>query len=195
MREYTFADFVAQHSPLPSDQLERLLEGSRELKLERKELVLAAGDLCHHCFYIERGAVREYSLSPDGREHLLHFATEGWFIMNVESVFFSQPSSYFVETIEPSRLLLIDNECMKQLSAEEPSFGQFTRGLLYEHIRMLQERITSLQSLSAEERYLRFVAYYPEAMQRIPQMMIASYLGITPESLSRIRRTLAKGKP
>lgn len=194
MKEYIFADFVAQHSPLTSEQMQQLLEGSRELTLERRELVLSAGDLCHHCFYIERGAVREYSLAPDGREHLLHFAMEGWFIMNIESIFFSRPSSYFVETIEPSRLLLIDQERMRQLSVEDPRFGQLTRQLLYEHIQTLQERITSLQSLSAEERYRRFVAYYPEAMQRIPQMMIASYLGITPESLSRIRRALARGQ-
>lgn len=112
--------------------------------------------------------------------------------MNVESIFFDQPSSYFIEAIEPSRVLVLDDKQFRKLAAENEAFERFDKSLLHEHIHTLQHRITALQSSSAEERYRLFTKQYPEVMLRVPQMMIASYLGITPESLSRIRKELAQ---
>lgn len=112
--------------------------------------------------------------------------------MNVDSVFFSLPSSHFIQAIEPTRLLLINEKQLRRLVREDAAFADFDRQLLYEHIQMLHRRITLLQSASAEERYLQFIKDFPEVPLRVPQTMIASYLGITPESLSRIRRDLAR---
>lgn len=192
MKESFFTDYIRSNVPLTDEQLSTLLEKSKVLALGRKAFLLSAGETCCHRFFIEQGAVREYSIDRHGKEHLLHFAVEGWFLMNVESIFFDRPSSYFIETIEPSRILLLSNEQVNRLAREDKSFEQFDRQLLYEHIHTLQLRITGMQSHSAEERYLHFVEHYPEAMLRVPQQMIASYLGIAPESLSRIRRQLAE---
>ncbi|PVZ10637.1 Crp/Fnr family transcriptional regulator [Porphyromonas loveana] len=192
MNEYIFTDFLRSNVVLSSEQMAALFEGSRVLEPKKGEFLLSAGEICRHRFFIERGAVREYSIDERGREHLLHFALEGWFLMNVESIFFDQPSSYFIEAIEPSRVLLLDDKQFRKLAAENEAFERFDKSLLHEHIHTLQHRITALQSSSAEERYRLFTKQYPEVMLRVPQMMIASYLGITPESLSRIRKELAQ---
>ncbi|KGN97265.1 hypothetical protein HQ36_07935 [Porphyromonas gingivicanis] len=192
MKEYLFSEYLRSSTKLSNEQMEQLFKRSKVLMPKKGEFLLTPGQLCKHRFFIEQGAVREYSIDEKGREHLLHFAIEGWFLMNVNSIFFNQPSDYFIETIEPSRILLLDEDEVQHLIAEDSSFDNFTKNLLYEHIQVLQRRITSLQSDSAEERYLYFTQTYPEIMSRVPQLMIASYLGITPESLSRIRRELAE---
>lgn len=191
MDQYLFADYLRSNVPLSEGQLQTLLEGSRVLELDRGAFVMHRGDTCHHRFFIERGAVREYSIDSKGREHLLLFAVEGWFLVNVESVFFGRPSSYFIQTIEPTRIRLIEEARVQSLAQRDKAFDAFDRSLLYEHIQSLQHRITALQGASAEERYLHFVSAYPEVLLRVPQGMVASYLGIAPESLSRIRKALA----
>ncbi len=194
MKEFLFTDFLRSNVTLTEAQQALLFEKSRVIETERGEFVLSAGDTCKHRFFIERGAVREYSIDERGKEHLLLFAVEGWFLVNVDSVFFDQPSSYFIQAIEPSRILLIDETQVQALSRQEPAFDLFNKQLLYEHIQHLQHRITSLQSDTAEIRYQHFIKAYPELLLRIPQTMIASYLGITPESLSRIRKQQVKGR-
>ncbi len=191
MNEHNFSDYLHEYAGLCPERRERLLEHSRIIELSKGDIILRPGEVCRHRFFVERGAVREYSIDPSGKEHNLLFALEGWFIINVESVFFARPSSYFVEAIESTRLRLIEESEVKALMQEDEGFEKFDRDLLYEHIRALQHRITSLQSTSAMDRYLHFIKAYPEMVLRLPQGLIASYLGITPESLSRIRRAIA----
>ncbi len=191
MKEYLLSEFLRFNANLNQEQMELLFRGSKLLTPQKGELLLTPGERCKYRFFIEQGAVREYFIDEKGREHLLHFAIEGWFLMNVNSIFFDQPSNYFIETIEPSKILLLDEDAVQHLVAEDRAFETLTQNLLYEHIQMLQRRITSLQSNSAEERYLYFAETYPEIVSRVPQMMVASYLGIAPESLSRIRKELA----
>lgn len=192
MKEYFFDDFLRSNLRLSAEQRDVLFEHSMIKEYDRGDFILSAGETCAHRFFIERGAIREYSIDPKGKEHLLFFAVEGWFLMNVDSVFFGLPSSHFIQAIEPTRLLLINEKQLRRLVREDAAFADFDRQLLYEHIQMLHRRITLLQSASAEERYLQFIKDFPEVPLRVPQTMIASYLGITPESLSRIRRDLAR---
>lgn len=192
MKELLFGDFLHSNVSLTKEQMGQLFKGSKRRSVGKGELLLAPGEQCRHRFFIERGVVREYFIDEKGREHLLHFALEGWFLMNVNSIFFDQPSTYFIEAIEPSEVLLLDETEVQRLAAADSAFEHLTQNLLYEHIQVLQRRITSLQNNSAEERYLYFAQTYPEIISRVPQLMVASYLGITPESLSRIRRELAQ---
>ena len=191
MKDYFFEDFLRSNLQLTPGQRDILFEHSVIKEYDRGDFILSAGETCTHRFFIERGAIREYSIDPKGKEHLLFFAVEGWFLMNVDSVFFNLPSRHFIQAIEPTRLLLINENQLQRLVREDTDFADFDRRLLYEHIQMLHRRITLLQSASAEERYLEFIKDFPEVPLRVPQSMIASYLGITPESLSRIRRELA----
>lgn len=191
MQEIRYADYLHEYEGLSASRREILLEHSKVLELARGEIVLRPGQMCRHRFFVERGAVREYRIDKQGKEHNLHFAIEGWFIINADTIFFSRPSGYFIEAIEPTRLRLIEEETMQELIRTDATFASLDRELLYEHIQVLQHRITSLQSDSALERYLHFVKTFPEMLIRLPQALIASYLGITPESLSRIRRDLS----
>ncbi len=108
-----------------------------------------------------------------------------------ESAFFRNASSYNITAIEDTITLLIDDELIRQLSENHPGFVNFNTKLLHNHIRHLTHRINQFLSATAEERYLAFIKTYPDILLRVPQTMVASYLGITPESLSRVRKELA----
>lgn len=192
MKELYFTDYLRSNLPLDAEQLNLLCRGSRVIEVKRGDFLLRRGETCQHRFFVEQGSVREYAIDDRGREHLLLFATEGYYLMNVDSVLLGMPSSYFIQAIEDARIVLIDEQQVRTLVAQDSTFEQYERSLLYEHIQMLQRRVISLMSYSAEERYLHFVSMYPEVMIRVPQTMVASFLGITPESLSRIRHQLAR---
>lgn len=98
---------------------------------------------------------------------------------------------YYIQALEDSKLVLIDEKFMHLLAQKIPDFTDFNNKLLHNHIRQLQKRINLLLSANAEERYLQFTEMYPDILLRVPQIMVASYLGITPESLSRVRKELA----
>lgn len=142
-------------------------------------------------FFVERGLLRQFSIDEKGKEHTLHFAPENWFVTDRESAYFKQPSKYFIKSLEESVVVLIDEILIQKLTSRLPSFSDFNNRLLHNHIRHLENRINLLLSATAEERYLRFVEMYPDILLRVPQTMVASYLGITPESLSRVRKELA----
>lgn len=186
-----FTEYLRSNLYLTPEQQALLLEGSISRELEAEEYLLRRGESCRHRFFVEQGSLREYSIDERGREHLLHFATEGWFLVSVDTIYFDRPSSYFLQCIEPSRVLMIQEEQYQRLVCVDEAFARLDRQLLFEHIQALHQRITALQSTSARERYESFVRTYPEVMMRAPQSMIASWLGIAPESLSRIRRELA----
>lgn len=108
------------------------------------------------------------------------------------SVYFNDISLYFIQALEDTTVFLFDETMILELSKKEAGFLEFNSKLLHNHIRHLQKRITLLQSATAEERYLYFIKIYPNLMMRVPQLYIASYLGITPESLSRVRKEIAR---
>ncbi len=126
-----------------------------------------------------------------GKEHIVQFAPENWFVTDRESVFFNQKSSYFIQALENSSVLLLDEAFILLPSQKNNSFIEFNNKLLHNHIRHLQKRITQLLGATAEERYLDFIKIYPDLLLRVSQAMVASYLGITPESLSRVRKELS----
>lgn len=169
-----------------------ILQNSCNLKyFNRGEYIMTTGQHCKHAFFILRGVVRQYTIDTKGKEHILLFAREGHFLANVESVHLSLPSSYFIQALEDTQVLLLSEVELEHLGQIAPRFKELRTKMLHEYIQHQQKRITQLQSDSAEERYLTFIRDYPEMMLRVPQIYIASYLGITPESLSRVRKSLA----
>lgn len=154
--------------------------------------VLSEGQICQYVFFVESGLLRLYSIDDDGKEHILQFAPENWFISDRGSVFFNQPSHFFIDCVEDSRVVLLDHAFFEHASNLSPEFRNYNEYLLQNHIRHLQNRIDLLIGAQAEKRYLDFVHLYPDVLMRVPQWMVASYLGITPESLSRVRKELAK---
>ncbi len=191
MKEFQANTYLPTRLGLPQEALAELHRRCRVMEVRKGDFLLTEGQRCRHSFLIERGLLRQYSTDDKGKEHLLLFAAEGWFLTNVEGVHFDLPSSYTVQALEETRALLIDEALLTKMSASHPAFARFNREMLHEHLLRQQRRITQLLSDSAEQRYAAFTEDYPEMSLRVPQAMIASYLGITPESLSRIRRTIA----
>lgn len=192
MNRFIFSNFLTSNSQL-DDSLVRQIVAKCQLKaVKQGELLLRKGEKCKHSFFVEKGLLRQYIIDDKGKEHTVQFAPEKWFMTDRESVFFDLPSSYFIEALEDSVIVLIDENLIINLSKSDDSFLEFNNHLLHNHIRHLQYRITSLLSATAEERYLDFINTYPDLTLRVSQVLIASYLGIMPESLSRVRKSLAE---
>ena len=169
-----------------------IVENCSIKKVKKDQFLLREKEICQHTFFVEKGLLRQYSVDKKGKEHIISFAPESWFVTDRESAYFNLPSAYFIQALEDSQVAMIDESFAQMLSRKFPAFTEFNNRLLHNHIRHLQNRINLLLSASAEDRYLQFVAMYPDILLRVPQIMVASYLGINPESLSRVRRELAQ---
>ena len=134
-------------------------------------------------FTIESGLLRSYSIDSKGKEHIYMFASENWIIADNCDV--NVPCDLFIDAIENSKIIVFEKDVKKKNA---------NANALIKRINVLQKRIIMLMSFSAAERYQHFVENYPDIIQRVPQKMVASYLGITPEALSRVRKDLSKTK-
>lgn len=161
------------------------------LHILKARYVLRKGDMHSQAYYVKTGLLRYYSIDEKGKEHILQFAPEGWFISDRQSSCMNMKSDFFIDALEDSEVVVVQEDFISNKAKESPEFMELNNQLLHNHIRQLQGRINQLLSYTAEERYMEFVKTYPDIMLRVPQWMVASYLGITPESLSRIRKELA----
>jgi CRP-like cAMP-binding protein len=186
-----FNAYLKEHAGLTDAQVAQLTTGLTSRTVSKGQFLLKEGDVCKHAFFVEQGLLRAYTIDSSGKEHIIQFAPENWFITDRSSVYFDEPSPFFIDAIEDSTVVFLDAAFMNTAAAASEQFRQYNDRLLHNHIRNLQRRINSLLGAPAEQRYLDFVQLYPDIMLRVPQWMIASYLGITPESLSRVRKELA----
>jgi len=159
-------------------------------KLKKKAFLLRAGEVCKHFAFVLTGALRLYSVDEKGVEHVLSLAIENWWVGDRESCVLLTPSRYYLEALEDASLLLITHAHMQELIRTVPAWAELMRGLDHRHEIATQKRLQAALSSTGEERYLAFRAQYPAFEQRFPQHLIASYLGILPETLSRIRAKL-----
>jgi CRP-like cAMP-binding protein len=191
MTNFNLISYLSSNIKIDESEIEKMVVNCEKISVKKGTFLIQKGDVCRHSFFVESGLLRQYSIDEKGKEHIIQFAPENWFMTDRESVYFKQPSQYFIQAQEISNILLIDENFINQLSKKYPTFIAFNNMLLHNHIRNLQKRINQLLSATAEERYLDFIKVYPNLLLRVPQTMIASYLGITPESLSRVRKELA----
>ena len=174
-------------------EMEKLInENLIRKSVKKNEILLRIGENCNHTFFVAKGLLRAYSIDESGKEHILQFAPENWLISDRSTVLFDGVSEQFIDAVEDSEVILIPSDFFEKLAKNSPSFQRFNMLALNNHIRHLHKRINLLISASAEVRYLDFIKLYPDILLRVPQLMVASYLGITPESLSRVRKELAK---
>jgi CRP-like cAMP-binding protein len=157
-------------------------------KIRKRQYLLQEGDVCKHLAFIVHGAMRQYSVDDKGIEHIIHFGIENWWIGDRESFVMLTPSRYNVDAVEDSDVLLLTHEKMQFLSENIPAFSRTFSALDQRNFIATQKRIHASISLTAEERYIDLTERNPTFLQRFPQNMIASYLGVSPETLSRIRK-------
>lgn len=187
----SFKNYLLNKSGVTEEQYHQLESVLNFREYKKDTVLLREGDVCNSAFFVERGLLRSFSINKSGKEHIIQFAPENWFMSDRGSNYFNEPSDFFIDVVEDSEVVLIDQRFFKLASDISPHFRQYNERLLHNHIRHLQKRMNLLLSASAEKRYLDFIELYPDLTLRVPQWMIASYLGITPESLSRVRKELA----
>ena len=159
-------------------------------KLRKKQFLLHEGDVCKANAFVEKGMLRSYTVDEKGNEHIVQFAAEGWWISDLYSFLTGETSDYYIEALEDCEVLLLSKSASEELLSTLPKFESYQRLLLQGAYIAMQRRISASLNQTAEDKYLSFIAAYPDIMQRVPQHMVASYLGITPETLSRIRKQL-----
>lgn len=161
-------------------------------KLRKKQFLLQDGDICKYTAFVERGVLRSYMIDEKGTEHILQFAMEGWWIGDLYSFLTHEPSVFNIEALQDSELLLITQPSWEQLFEKVPKFERYHRILIQNNLIATQSRLMGNLTLTAEEKYEKLISSFPGCLQSVPQHMIASYLGITRETLSRIRKKLAQ---
>ena len=161
-------------------------------KLRKRQYLLQQGDISKYTAFVEKGLLRAYTIDDKGSELILQFAPEDWWIGDMYSSVTGEPSESNIDALEDSELMLLTNEAREELLRQAPIFERFFRLLLQNSFIALQKRLKGNIIQTAEEKYKNFITLYPNIAQRVPQHSIASYLGITPESLSRIRKQMAE---
>lgn len=188
---HDFTSYLMKTAGLPENEAKQLSLPLKRMRYEKGSILLKKGAICKHSFFVEKGLLRSYMIDESGKEHVIQFAPENWFIVDRSSVYFNDSSESYIEAIEDTETVFIGEDFMCHAAKISSVFGRYNDKLLHNHIRQMQKRINLLLGATAEKRYLSFIEMYPDLLLRVPQWMIASYLGITPESLSRVRKELA----
>lgn len=182
---------VNKHISLNEDEEKIFLSMLEYKAVKRKTVLLKAGEICKHSIFINDGALKGFTIDKTGQEHILNFALRGWWIADMYSLISQKPGVLTINAIADSRLLLLSKEKQELLYTRVPKFERFFRVLAENSLVANQQRIINNLSLTATERYEQFVRQYPYIVECAPLHNIASYLGITPEFLSKIRRRMA----
>jgi CRP/FNR family transcriptional regulator, anaerobic regulatory protein len=157
-------------------------------QLKKKEFLIQGSSVCKQLCFIEKGCLRMYFINKKGVEQITQFALEGWWISDYQSFMNNTPSDYYIQTIEESTIVSIDNQNLDKLLIELPQLEKYFRIIMQKAVAGAQHRSKLLYEMSKEEFYLHFSTSFPEFVLRVPQYMIASYLGLTPEYLSELRK-------
>ena len=182
---------ISRHIHLTDEETKRFTSALKVKNLRKRQYLLQAGDVCRFENFVSKGLLRAYTIDDKGAEHTLMLASEDWWISDLFSFLSDTPSAMHIDALEDSEIISIEKPDLEKLYIEIPKLERLMRILFQKAFMAQQQRILASISQSAEERYTSFVKKYPSLEQRIPQTQIASYLGITPETLSRVRKQLA----
>lgn len=186
--------YLKVNASLTHDEIEEFRKRSIMKTLRKKHYLLREGEVCKYNCFVAKGCLRLYHVTEDGSPHILRFAVENWWMADYESYNSGKPSKNDIDALEDSKLVMIEKNDMNDLVESIPSFRVFRDRLDARSFDASQNRILSIISDGAEKRYEKFIATYPDFFSRVPLHMIASFLGLTRETLSRVRRQYTKGK-
>ena len=191
-----FSQYFMGDSTAESLQLRQLLTQVKSMRVAKGQVLQRSGDELKHAYFVKEGLLRSYSIDEKGKEHIFMFAPEGWIISDIQSTAMQQPAVLTIDALEDSEIEFIRADIFEELvnkhMGSHPDFVRLELNRLLRRVAVLQKRVLLLLSATATERYQEFVSTYPSLQQRVSQRQIASYLGITPEALSRLRVEILK---
>jgi len=180
--------------PFTADNVITLLGLAKETVLKKKEFLFIEGDHAKYVGYLYKGCLRYYRTDEQGEEHIIYFAIEDWWIGDLSSFYSGIPTVFNLQALEPTTLYLFTREKFDLLRQTIPAFDEYCK---IRHAKAADARTQTMMAQrmeSAESRYSKLINGFPDIFQRVPQHYIASYLGIRPQSLSRIRKKLSERK-
>jgi CRP-like cAMP-binding protein len=178
--------------PLTDEEFKICIKFFNSKKLKKHQFLLNEGEICRYIGFVNSGCLRQYSIDNQGAEHIIQFAIEDWWVSDLHSFLSGLPATYNIDALQDSEVLLLDKSARDELLDACPKMERFFRLLIESNHVATNQRISDSLSASAEERYLKFIKTYPQLFEQVTQNQIASYLGITPQSLSRIRKELTQ---
>lgn len=181
-------------NPLSLDEIDIIRETFVLKKIRKHKLFLEAGDVCKVSGFVVKGSFKQYTIDETGKENILNLFIENWWVGDRESFINNTPSPYFIEAFEDTAVLIISKEVHLEKLQNQRFIQELSQKLSTNQAFKLLKRVHSSKTLSAEERLSELEKTYPEFLQRFPQHIIASYLGMTKETLSRIRNNFAKNR-
>lgn len=185
---------VGKHIALNEDEVAFFLSQLEAKTVARRTLLAREGEVCRHSIFVVDGALKSFTLDKQSNEHVISFALSGWWIADMYSLIHQKPGILRIESLADSSLLLLSKQKQEELYKTIPKFERFFRIIIENALVASQQRIINNLTLTAEERYVDFTRNYPFVMECAPLHNIASYLGMTPEFLSKIRRRIAVRK-
>lgn len=185
-------DYFNAMIPLSNEEEQAVITSFVPRTIKKRDFILQQGQTCSHNTFVTNGCFRMYTIDAAGKEHNLQFAIEHWWIGDIGSFHSEKPSKLYIKALEDSTILQINNEDQLKLFVDYPKFNRIFRVLSENAMVSQQRRILQNISSTAEERYLDFVERYPHFFNRISNVQIASYLGVTPEFLSTVRKRLSQ---
>lgn len=183
---------VRKHIVLSEKNEQLFLSFLHEKKVKRKEILVRANEQNQFSYFVLSGCLRSYSLDQNGFEHIIQFAPRGWWIADIHSLISNQVGKLNIDALEDTELLALHRSDQEKLFHQAPEFERFFRIIIENSVAAQHNRLMDYLSLTAKERYEAFCQRYPSLMQTLPQKLIASYIGVTPEFLSKMRAQLIR---
>jgi CRP-like cAMP-binding protein len=183
-------NYIARYIQLDKDEEGYFLSILKSRRYLKRQFVVQAGDECRYETYVVKGCLKAYFVDPDGNNHVVQFAVEDWWISDMDSLMNGTPATFNIDAIEDTEVLQIQRSDFTTLFEKIPKFNSMYRMMLMKAFISHQRRIVDNLCKPAKDRYIDFINRYRDIEQRVPQHQIASYLGMTPEFLSQIRRKL-----
>jgi CRP-like cAMP-binding protein len=187
----TFRQYITQTGSFTEQELETITAAAISRQVRKRQFVLQEGEVSVSMNFILKGCLRMYRIDANGHEHILTFGIENWWISDKESYLTGNPSKYNSDAIEDCQILMWHKEDFRLLIQQVPAFYLSIQKMVADSNITLSNRLYETLSYSAEEEYHNFIKTYPDIFNRVPLHMIASYLGVTRETLSRVRNQFA----
>lgn len=182
-----FRHYLSEKASFTERDLQLIESLAIPKKIRKRQFLLQEGDVCRYHTFITRGCMRMYTINEQGAEHIIKFAVEGWWVSDRESLLNGTPATMNIDAIEDTQVLQWTNDNFEYLFQQIPEFDKLFKKLVSRALEASTQRINMLISGRAEEKLAGFIKLYPDLLNRVPQQMIASFLGITRETLSRVR--------